>query len=445
MTGTLHRTWRIGLVVVVAVLYAWVGISAHGIDRILGLAGALLILAALAVTPRSRRRRHPAVAGRAPTRRHDLVERRHPAPRRLVPAARLAAAPQRHRRRADAGMTPRGYAAASLCARQPTRGETRTRLYRKGSLEVEGFAIAEISELLRQEGVTIWLDLHDPATADLAVLTEEFGLHPLAVEDAVQRHERPKLDRYPDHLFLSAYAVRLDEATAQLVSSELAAFITPQALITVRKDDGFDVDGLVKRWDDSPDLAVHGVSYLLHGLLDDVVDSHFGAVQSLDDQIEQLQEDLFAEAGPGIEVQRRSFQLRKSLVLLRRVVLPMREVVNSLMRRDIHLLDGEMTHYYQDVYDHVLRATEWTESLRDLVTTILETRLTIQGNRLNEIMKKLTGWAAIIAIPTAVTGFYGQNVPYPGFGQTWGFVSSVVIIAVIAGTLYAMFKRKGWL
>ena len=342
-------------------------------------------------------------------------------------------------------MTPRGHAATSLCARQPTRGETRTRLYRNGSLEIEGFAIAEISELLRQEGVTIWLDLHDPDDADLTVLTEEFGLHPLAVEDAVQRHERPKLDRYPDHLFLSAYAVRLDGATAELVSSELAAFITPQALITVRKDDGFDVDDLVKRWDDSPDLVVHGVSYLLHGLLDDIVDSHFAAVQSLDDQIEQLQEDLFAEAGAGIEVQRRSFQLRKSLVLLRRVVLPMREVVNSLMRRDIHLLDEEMTHYYQDVYDHVLRATEWTESLRDLVTTILETRLTIQGNRLNEIMKKLTGWAAIIAIPTAVTGFYGQNVPYPGFGQTWGVVSSVVLIAVIAGSLYAMFKRKGWL
>src|SRR4029079_6482026 len=107
-------------------------------------------------------------------------------------------------------------------------------------------------------------------------------------------------------------------------------------------------------------------SYLLHGLLDDLVDSHFAAAQSLDDQIEQLQEDLFAEAGACIEVQRRSFQLGKSLVVLRRVVLPMREVVNSLMRRDIHLLDEEMTHYYQDVYDHVLRATEWTESLRDL-------------------------------------------------------------------------------
>jgi magnesium transporter len=187
------------------------------------------------------------------------------------------------------------------------------------------------------------------------------------------------------------------------------------------------------------------VAFLVHGLIDDIVDGHFSAVQVLDDQIEQLQDQLFTDVGVGTDVQRRSFELRKSLVLLRRVVLPMREVVNSLMRRDIHLIDEEMTHYYQDVYDHVLRASEWTESLRDLVTTILETRLTIQGNRLNEIMKKLTSWAAIIAIPTAVTGFYGQNVPYPGFQQEWGFVCSVALMLLIGGGLYLVFKRKQWL
>jgi len=104
-----------------------------------------------------------------------------------------------------------------------------------------------------------------------------------------------------------------------------------------------------------------------------------------------------------------------------------------------------MTPYYQDVYDHVLRAGDWTESLRDLVSTVLETRLTIQGNRLNEIMKRLTSWAAIIAIPTAVTGFYGQNVPYPGFGHHSGFVSSVAVIVVLAGALFLAFRRAGWL
>jgi len=132
-------------------------------------------------------------------------------------------------------------------------------------------------------------------------------------------------------------------------------------------------------------------------------------------------------------------------VLLRRVVLPMREVLNTLMRRDLHVIDDTMTPYFQDVYDHVLRATEWTESLRDLVTTILETNITIQGNRLNVIMKKVTSWAAIIAVPTAITGFYGQNVPYPGFGQHWGFYLSTGLTIVLSVMLYLLFRHRDWI
>jgi len=123
----------------------------------------------------------------------------------------------------------------------------------------------------------------------------------------------------------------------------------------------------------------------------------------------------------------------------------MHEVLNTLMRRDLHLVDGEMTPYYQDVYDHVLRATEWTESLRDLVSTVLETNLTIQGNRMNLIMKQVTSWAAIIAVPTAVTGFYGQNLPYPGFQHDSGLITSSTIIVVGSGALYWIFRRKDWL
>src|SRR5690242_20083465 len=137
--------------------------------------------------------------------------------------------------------------------------------------------------------------------------------------------------------------------------------------------------------------------------------------------------------------------MRKSLVLLRRVVLPMREVVNTLIRRDTGIVDERMAPYFQDVYDHVLRATEWTESLRDLVTTILETNITLQGNRLNVITKKVTSWAAIIAVPTAITGWYGQNLPYPGFASTSGLITSILLIAVISVGLYITFKRKDWL
>ena len=135
-----------------------------------------------------------------------------------------------------------------------------------------------------------------PTATTSAVLSEEFGLHPLAVEDALHHSQRPKLDRYPSHLFLTAYAVRLDAGTGELVTSELAAFITRQALVTVRKDDGLDIDAVVERWDDSPDLARYGVGYLLYGLLDYIVDSHFDAVQCLDDAIEELEDLLFDDA-----------------------------------------------------------------------------------------------------------------------------------------------------
>src|SRR6266542_6536078 len=208
-----------------------------------------------------------------------------------------------------------------------------TRLYRDGVLEAKDFPAAQISDFLEEPGTVVWLDLCEPDRADLEVISAEFGLHPLAVEDAVQQRERPKLDRYQDHAFLTAYAVELDAASGKLKTSELAAFVTARALITVRKDLGFDIDGVLARWDGSADLASHGVGFLLWGLLDLVVDGHFAAVQQLDEAIEGLEDLLFDERPRGAEVQRRSFELRKSLVVLRRVVLPMREVVNTLLDR----------------------------------------------------------------------------------------------------------------
>jgi magnesium transporter len=321
----------------------------------------------------------------------------------------------------------------------------RTRLYRDGVLAAEEFPAAEVSEHLGDPACVVWLDMCEPTAEDLAVISDELGLHPLAVEDAVYKHERPKLDRYDTHLFMAAYAVALEVESGRLVTHEVAAFVTANALVTVRKNERFAIDEVVRRWDESPELTKHGVGFLLHGLVDYVVDTHFDAVQALDGQIEALQDQLF-EANPrDREMQVRTFELRKSLVLLRRVVLPMREVVNSLLRRDLHKIDPEIMPYFQDVYDHVLRATEWTESLRDLVTTILETHLSLRSNRLNVVMKQVTSWAAIIAVPTAVTGFYGQNVPYPGYGHPAGFWTSTVVTLALSGLLYLVFRRRGWL
>jgi magnesium transporter len=326
-----------------------------------------------------------------------------------------------------------------------TTCQAHTRAWRNGALVEEGFDVAQVSDHLDVEGTIVWLDLLKPETSDLDVLVEELGLHPLAVEDAINQRQRPKLDRYEDHLFLSTYFVTLDERTSELAVHEVDAFITPRALVTVRKSEGFDVEPLLRRWDGDGDLLPSGVSFLLHGLLDLVVDGHFEAVQELDEQVEGLEDALFDERPRSRELQMRSFEMRKSLVLLRRVVLPMREVVNSLLRRDLGVVDDRMAPYYQDVYDHVLRVSEWTESLRDLVSTILETNLTLQGNRLNEVMRGLAAWAAILAVTTAVTGFYGQNVPYPGFGKHSGYVTSVVLLVTSTVGLVLYFRRKHWL
>jgi len=321
----------------------------------------------------------------------------------------------------------------------------RTRCYRNGVLADEDFPLDDVSEHLQDASSMVWVDLVGDDLDELQVVADELGLHTLAVEDATSGRQRPKFNRYQGHDFLSAYAVHLDAESGELVLGEIAAFITPSALVTVRRDNVFPLDGLLRRWDDNADLTKYGIGALVHGLLDFVVDGHFDAVQSLDDEIEKLEDLLFDERPRDRDVQRRSFELRKSLVRLRRVVLPMREVVNTLMRRDVGLVHAEMTPYFQDVYDHVLRVAEWTESLRDLVGTIVETNLTIQGNRLNIITKKVTSWAAIIAVPTAITGFYGQNLPYPGFARQSGFLTSTILIVLLSGGLYVAFRRKDWL
>jgi magnesium transporter len=293
----------------------------------------------------------------------------------------------------------------------------------------------------------VWCDLTDPDEAVLAAIRDELGLHNLAIEDALQARQRPKVDRYEGSLFAAVYSVDVDRRTGSLTAHEVGVFVTPRAIITVHsgKDNGFDIDEVVARWDGSRDLAKYGVAFLLHGLLDYVVDSHFEAAQALEEGIEALEDRLFDESTSDTTVQRRSFALRKSLVGVRRYLLPMREVAGTLLRGDFPITDEHMVPYYQDVYDHVLRAAEQTDSLRDMVSTMLETRLTVRGNRLNVITKQVTSWAAIIAVPTAITGFYGQNVPYPGFQQASGFWTSTALILAMSGGLYLIFRRKGWL
>jgi magnesium transporter len=325
-----------------------------------------------------------------------------------------------------------------------TEAAVRTRLWRDGVLEKEDFPFTDLSDLICQPGCMVWVDLQAPDSARLAQLGEELSLDKLAIEDAVAHHERPKASRYATHTFLTARALSLDRVTGELCDVGVSAFVLEQAFVTVHTGEWFDIDTIVARWDDNAELMRYGVKALAWGMLDVLVDDQFEVVQSLDDEIEDLEDLLFDQGNGGHQLQRRTFALRKSLVRTRRAVTPMREVVGALSHHDSDV-PAELRSYYEDLYDHVLRATEWTESLRDMISSVFETNLSLQDARLNTIMKKLTSYTALIAIPTAVTGFYGQNVPYPGFGHHSGFISSVVLIAVLAGALFLAFRRADWL
>ncbi|WNV84419.1 magnesium transporter CorA family protein [Umezawaea sp. Da 62-37] len=316
-----------------------------------------------------------------------------------------------------------------------------TRLYCKGKLEASDFDLDQVSEHLQDPDAVVWVDFHSPTQDDLATIAEELGLHALAIEDALAKHERPKFDQYDGHSFLTAKAVRFEDDV--LAPTEVSAFITERALVTVR--DEFDFEDVLKRWDEPGDLSGVGVGFLLHGLLDSIVDGHLAVAQKLDDEIEDLEDVLFEERPDHKGMQRRALRLRKNLVMLRRVELPMADVVGALLRTDDAIVTAELKPYFQDVNDHVLRVTDWTESLREMTTTLRETQLTAQGNVMNMIMKKVTSWAAIIAVPTAITGFYGQNLPYPGFEQPWGFWVSTAAILALSGVLYLTFKKRDWL
>ncbi|WP_299560522.1 magnesium transporter CorA family protein [uncultured Mycolicibacterium sp.] len=326
----------------------------------------------------------------------------------------------------------------------------RGRVWRTGK-PCDDFTFSALADYLADGDTLVWVDIYDPDHEALHELAVDLGLNVWAVEDAVAAAERTKATAYATHTFFTVYAVDTGgpshggHTRSTLTLHRISAFVLPRALITVRLAPDFDMDAVSRRFDDLGGQE-YGVGALVHGLLDVVVDGHFDAVQALDDEIEAIEEALFDGNGLDGTMQRRTFRLRKELAELRRVVLPMREVINTIQhRRQERMVAPELDPLYADLYDHVLRAAEWTESLRDMITTVFETNLSLQDARLNTVMKKLTGWAAIIAVPTAITGFYGQNVLFPGIDTVAGFVVSTTLIVLLVVILYVAFRRRDWL
>ena len=386
-----------------------------------------------------------------------------------------------------------------MAAIQALPSVANSRIWRRGEQVDDDVTVEDLEAAVLDPETLTWVDLVAPTPAELDAVATRLGLRATAVEDALAAHERPKVTRHPDHLFFTVYATRMrrpedappltgraeaavpdeppeDAPDARLVTDRISGFVLPSALITVRLDERIDMARVLGLWEDNADLLQFGPGALVHGLLDAVVDGHFDTIQQLDDVIEDLEDELFAERAHGRDFVRRTYAIRKDLVALRRVVLPMREVVGALQRHrptswaeglaseagaangivdgvngadKFNRSDGfnrsDLDAWFDDLYDHVLRASEWTESLRDLIGSVFETNLSLQDQRLNDIMKQLAAWAAIIAVPTAITGWFGQNVPYPGFAAPWGVWLTTALIVLCSVGLYAAFKRRGWL
>ena len=320
-----------------------------------------------------------------------------------------------------------------------------TRSWKHGSASERDFPVSRVSDLIAEDDTFVWVDHVDPSPAELEHVEAELGVHALAVEDATEQGQRAKLDRYRDSLFLVVYDVGGRDAEGNLVTHEVKAFVTDRALVTIHGP-GFDTGPVERRWDHNADLADHGVPWLLWGLLDAVVDHATSTLEAIEHEVDDLEDDLFEHGTPREQqIQRRSFRLRKALGVIRRQVVPTHDSVASLLHGDAETIADGIRPYFRDVEDHLVSITDSVDQLRDALSSVLDTNLNLASNRQNIVMKKVTSWAAIIAIPTAITGFFGQNVTFPGEGQWTGLAASVSLIIVTSLVLYQVFKRRDWL
>jgi magnesium transporter len=323
-------------------------------------------------------------------------------------------------------------------------GNVRTRVYRAGALDDEDFPLSDVARHLGTDGL-VWVDFVQPSAGQLTELADELGLHELAIEDALAPHERSKIDRYPTHLFLTCHAVHFRPEDRHLETTEVDAFVGDRWVVTVRASDEYDIGPVLRRWDEAPDLVTSGPGALVYTLLDDIVDRYFDALGRFDAYYDEVSDGVFSEHPLRVDQQREWFETRRALSKFHRLVLPLREALSGLVRRQHDIVAPVMQPYWQDLYDHVIVVSESTDSLRDLVSSLVDANLSLRDYRQNVVMKKVSSWAAIVAAPTLVTGFYGMNVPFPGSGETAGVVVSSLLVVGVSVALYVIFRRRDWL
>jgi magnesium transporter len=308
---------------------------------------------------------------------------------------------------------------------------------------IKDLDIDDPEQLKVRSGQVIWIGLHEPTQEILKKLQRYFGLHDLAIEDAYRAHQRPKLEVYGEMLFLVM-------KTAQFVGEHVAMgetcfFVGRGYVISVRHGPSIGYADVRARCESAPEKLKKGEDFIVYALMDFIVDRYFPIIDHLEEMVEELEERVFSgkEERDTLE---EIVDIRRDLLEMRHAVAPLPEMCQRLIRYDVPIIDANTHPYFRDVYDHSHIMLERIDALREMVKTVVESKMLFNAMKQNEVMKKLAAWAAMLAVPTAIAGIYGMNFKdMPELNWSYGYPATLVAIVVVCGFLYWRFHKAGWL
>jgi len=299
-------------------------------------------------------------------------------------------------------------------------------------------------EACRKDGAFSWIGLFEPSAEEFESIRSEFDLHPLAVEDAIHAHERPKLEVYGEMVFIILKTARYVDPKEVIKLGEILVFLGHDYIITVRHGEASELGGVRRQLEENPELLQHGPGAVLHAIVDRVVDDYAPAIAGLGEDIDQVEDQVFS--GSRTNVAERIYKLKREVLQFGHAVGPLVDPVDRLARGKYGVIHAEVRTYFRDVNDHLLRAHDQLESYRDLLTSILQANLTQVGVRQNEDMRKISAYVAMAAVPTLLAGIYGMNFDHmPELGWELGYPMALALMATIVAFLFWRFKRAGWL
>jgi len=293
----------------------------------------------------------------------------------------------------------------------------------------------------------LWIGLHEPTEKEFALVTSEFGLHPLAVEDALTAHQRPKLEVYDDSLFLVLKPVRYEEKAGTVTAGELMVFVGDSFVVTVRHGGANPLSAVRERLEHTPEVLAHGPTAVMYAVADAVVDHYLDVADALHEDLDELETEVFAPDGSGSQnTAGRIYAFKREVLEFRRATGPLAEPMTRLAGAGVPFVHEGSRPFFRDVSDHLTRVNEHVEGLDRLLSDILSAHLAQMGVRQNDDMRKISAWAAMAAVPTLIAGIYGMNFTHMWeLRQPWGYPAVVGLMAGVIALLYRMFKRRGWL